>query len=71
MRTTVVFLIALFFSFTLTSCVSTVRVTPNNIIVVKRLPRIHKVVYIKGHRYYKWNGVYHRKTARGYVVVRV
>ncbi|MDX1829660.1 MAG: DUF6515 family protein [Lutibacter sp.] len=71
MRTAIVFLITLFFSFTLTSCVTTVRATPNNIIVVKRLPRIHKVVYIKGHRYYKWNGVYHRKTTRGYVVVRV
>jgi len=70
MRSTFVLLFVLF-SFTLSSCVTTVRATPARIVVVKRLPRIHKVVYIKGHRYYKWNGVYHRKTARGYVVVRV
>ena len=70
MRSTTVFLIALFFSFTLISCVTTARVNPNNIVVIKRLPRIHKVVYIKGHKYYKWNGTYHKKTARGYVVVR-
>jgi len=70
MRSTIV-LFALLFSFTITSCVTTVRVTPAKVVVVKRLPRVHKVVYIKGHRYYKWNGVYHRKTARGFVVVRI
>jgi len=70
MRSTIV-LLALLFSLILTSCVTTVRATPAKVVVVKRLPKIHKVVYIKGHQYYKWNGVYHRKTARGFVVVRV
>jgi hypothetical protein len=71
MKTTAVFLFALLFSFTLTSCVTTVRATPAKVVVVKRLPKVHKVVYIRGHRYYKWNGVYHRKTARGFVAVKV
>lgn len=71
MRSTMVLLFALLFSFTITSCVTTVRAIPAKVVVVKRLPRVHKVVYIKGHKYYKWNGVYHRKTTRGYVIVRV
>jgi hypothetical protein len=71
MKTITAFLLTLLFSFTLTSCVTTVRATPAKVVVVKRLPKVHKVVYIKGHRYYKWSGVYHRKTARGYVVVKV
>ena len=72
MRSTTVFSLALLFTLSLTSCVTVQRTSPNHkVVVVKRLPRVHKVIYIKGHRYYKWNGVYHRKTARGYVVVRV
>ena len=70
MRSTIV-LLAILFSFTLTSCVTTVRATPAKVVVLKRLPKVHKVIYIRGHCYYKWNGVYHRKTARGFVVVRV
>jgi uncharacterized membrane protein (UPF0127 family) len=72
MRTTTIFLLALIFSFSLTSCVTAVRTTPTHrVVVVKKLPRVHKVIYIKGQRYYKWNGVYHRKISRGFVVVRV
>jgi hypothetical protein len=72
MRTTTIFLLALLFTFSLTSCVTAVRTTPSHhVVVIKKLPRAHKVVFIKGHKYYKWNGVYHRKTAKGFVVVRI
>jgi len=55
-------------SFTLFSCVATVR-PARQVVVVKTLPRIHQVVYVKGVKYYKWNGHYHKRTGRGYVVV--
>ncbi|MGV6846144.1 MAG: DUF6515 family protein [Lutibacter sp.] len=71
MKTTTVFLLALLFSFTISSCATTVRTQPSKVVVVNRLPRAHKVVYVRGVRYYKWNGVYHKKTRRGYVVVRI
>lgn len=70
MRTTFSLLFLLFFLFTLTSCVTTVRAKPTNIVVVKKIPRAHKIVYINGHKYYKWNGKHYRKTTKGYVFVR-
>jgi len=59
------------FLISFSSCVTTVRATPTKVVVIKKLPRIHKVVYIKGNRYYKWNGKHYRKTTRGYVMVRI
>jgi len=57
----------------LTSCTTrVVTSTPSNkVVVVKKAPRNHKVVVVKGQRYYYWNKTYHRKTAKGYVVVKV
>ena len=43
----------------------------NKVIVVKKTPRNYKVVKVKGNRYYLWNGKYHRKTRRGYAVVKL
>ncbi len=61
--------------FTLSSCatrvVTTTAAPKTNVVVVKKAPRNHKVVIVKGKRYYRWNGKYHRKTARGYVVVNL
>jgi len=54
----------------LSSCVATVRPT-RSVVVAKTLPRYHKVVYVKGVKYYKWNGHYHKRTHRGYVVVKI
>ena len=71
MRHFFVILITVVFTFSFSSCVTTVRATPAKIVVVKKLPRTHKVVYVKGHRYYKWNGNHYRKTNNGYVVVRL
>ncbi|MDJ0644822.1 MAG: hypothetical protein QNJ57_02460 [Flavobacteriaceae bacterium] len=45
--------------------------THTRTVVVKKAPRYHKVVVIKGKRYYTWNGKYYKKTRRGYVVVKV
>lgn len=59
--------------FALTSCATRV-VTTNpqtNVVVVKKAPRNHKVVVVKGKRYHYWNGKYHRKTRRGYVLVKL
>ena len=56
-----------------TSCATRI-VTPapqTQVVVVKKAPRHHKVVVIKGKRYYNWNGKYHRKTHHGYVVVKL
>ena len=58
------------FSFGLQSCVVHTR-TPKRVVVVKHAPKKHKVVVIKGHKYYVWNGKHHKKTKKGFVVVRV
>lgn len=56
----------------LSSCRSRVVVTePQSVTVVKKLPRSYKVVKVKGHRYYYFNGRHYKKTRKGYVVVRV
>ena len=58
--------------FTTTSCVSLVAVRPaQTTTIVKVAPKHHKIVVIKGKRYYNWNGKHYRKTKKGYVFVRV
>lgn len=55
-----------------TGCASRVVVTqPNKVTVVKTRPKTYKIVKVKGHRYYYFNGRYHKKTRKGYVVVKV
>jgi hypothetical protein len=39
--------------------------------VVKVVPAKSKVIFINGKKYYKWNNKYHRKTKKGFVVVRL
>ena len=55
-----------------TSCVTTVR--PAHVhtktVVVKKAPKHHKVVYVKGHKYYAWGGKRYKKTKKGYVFVK-
>ncbi len=54
------------------SCATNVIENPSSSVkVVKVAPNQHKVVIIKGKRYYYWNGRYHKRTKRGYVVVKV
>lgn len=52
------------------SCATKVVNQPEKVVVVKR-PSKYEVVRIKGRKYYKWNGHYHRKTKRGFVVVKL
>ena len=68
-----IFIYSLVFSLFLglTSCATRVKTRPAKITYVKVAPRNHKVVYVKGNRYYHWNGQHYRKTKRGYVVVRM
>jgi hypothetical protein len=68
MKAFISFFIALFLLVSLSSCVATVRPT-HNIVIVKTLPRHYKVAYVKGVKYYKWHGYYHKKTPRGYLVL--
>jgi hypothetical protein len=41
------------------------------VVYIKKAPASHKIVVVKGKRYYRWNGKYHRKTRHGYVVVHL
>ncbi len=69
-----VLLMVLMMSFCLmsTSCARRVVVKqPNKKVVIVKRPAKYKVVRVNGRKYYVWNGRYHRKTSRGYVVVRV
>jgi len=68
MRTAFLMLFIFIFSITFSSCVTHVRSQPSKLVVIHKLPKTHKVVYIKGHRYYKWNGKHYRKTRKGYVI---
>ncbi len=59
--------------FFFTSCITrVVTTTPaTKVVAVKYVPKHHRVVYVKGNKYYYWNGKYHRRTHRGYVVVKI
>jgi len=61
-------LIAISFS---TSCITTVRPAHTRTVVVKVAPKNHRIVYVKGKRYYFWNGKHHRKTKNGYIIVKM
>jgi hypothetical protein len=53
------------------SCVVHTRPVATNTVIIKKAPRNHRVVIIKGKRYYTWNGKHYRKTKRGYVFIKV
>ncbi len=58
--------------FSITSCVSRVSVrSAHTTTIVKAAPKHHKIVVVKGKRYYFWNGKHYRKTNKGYVFVKV
>ena len=68
---TLFYILGIAFVLSTTSCATRVAVRPNQTTVVKVIPKNHKVVVIKGKRYYYWNGRHYKKTRRGYVVVRI
>lgn len=67
------FVLIVLAAFAFTSCATRVVTTlpTQKVVVVKKAPRNHKVVVVKGKRYYRWGGKHYRKTAKGFVVVKV
>lgn len=53
------------------SCVVHTRPVATNTVVIKKAPKNHRVVFVKGKRYYTWSGKHYRKTNRGFVYVRI
>tara|TARA_R110002073_G_scaffold279026_1_gene443093 strand:+ start:372128 stop:372346 length:219 start_codon:yes stop_codon:yes gene_type:complete len=70
-RSIIIALVSIILSITATSCVTTVRPTHSKVVLIKKAPRDHKVVVIKGKRYYTWGGKHYVRTRRGFVFVRV
>jgi len=68
---TILIIIGFIFSITFTSCATRVKVQSPNVKVVRVAPKHHKIVVIKGKRFYFWNGRHYKKTRKGYVIVRV
>jgi len=64
-------IIGLLFAMSFTSCASRVVVTTPRTKVIKVAPKHHKIVIVKGKRYYYWNGRHYRKTNKGYVVIKI
>lgn len=65
-------LLIVFMAVSFQSCV--VKANPRvskRVVYVKKAPKNHKVVVVKGRKHYVFNGKHHVKTARGYKVVRV
>lgn len=56
-----------------TSCATRVvtAAPATKVVVIQKVPAKHKVVVVKGKRYYAWNGNHYRKTRRGYVLVKL
>ncbi|MBT8271944.1 MAG: hypothetical protein HKO90_08745 [Flavobacteriaceae bacterium] len=65
------YILGIAFVLSTTSCATRVSVRPNQTKVITVAPKNHKVVIIKGKRYYYWNGKHYKKTTRGFVMVRV
>ena len=53
------------------SCVVHTKPVRTQTVVVKKAPGHHKVIVIKGKRYYTWGGKHYKKTRKGYVIVKV
>lgn len=65
-------IIGIAFAMTSTSCATRVAVnTSPSVKVVEFAPKHHKIVVVKGKRYYFWNGRHYKKTSKGYVFVTV
>ena len=73
MKTFIYAIAFILFTVSSTSCVTRVHRKPahKTTTVVRVAPKGHKVIYVKGNKYYKWNNKHYRKTKRGFVVVRL
>ncbi|MBT8394577.1 MAG: hypothetical protein KJN66_06970 [Bacteroidia bacterium] len=68
---TFVSILTLLLVMNVSSCASRIVTRPASVTVIKTPPRQYKIVTVKGHRYYLWNGKHYKKTRRGYVFVKV
>ena len=68
---TLLIIIGFIFVMTFTSCSTRVVVNSPNVKVVIVASKHHKIVVVKGKRYYFWNGRHYKKTRKGYIVGRV
>ena len=68
---TLVLIFGIVIIFSTSSCVSRVAIRPANTTTVKVAPKNHKIVVVKGRRYYYWNGKHYKKTRKGYMFVKV
>lgn len=68
---TLIYTLGIIFTLGLTSCATHVYHRPSPVKVIKVAPKHHKIVVVKGKRYYYWDGRHYRKTGRGYIVVKV
>ena len=68
---TLIIIVGFIFAMTLTSCATQVAVRTPNVKVVKVAPKHHKIVVLKGKRYYFWSGRHYKKTGNGYAIVKV
>jgi len=73
MKTLIYTITFLFITISFTSCVTRVHTKPTykTAKIVRIAPKVHKIVHVKGQKYYKWNNQHYRKTRKGYVVVRL
>ena len=66
------FIIGIVLVMSFTSCATRVAVqTSPAVRVVKLAPKHHKIVVVKGQRYYFWNGRHYKKTRKGYVIAKL
>jgi len=68
---TLLIIIGFVFAITFTSCATRIAVQSPNVKLVKVAQKHHKIVVIKGKRYYFLNGRHYRKTKKGFVIVRI
>ncbi|NQY05607.1 MAG: hypothetical protein HRT68_05215 [Flavobacteriaceae bacterium] len=74
MKAFYILILAIILSFSISSCATRTRVVTKpapSVTVVKVAPKKHRIVTVRGKRYYYWNGRHYRKTRRGYVYVRI
>jgi hypothetical protein len=64
-------LLAILLAFSIVTSCASKQPTPRKVTIVKTAPRGHKIVTVKGKRYYKWNNTHYKKTKKGYVIVRL
>jgi len=73
MKTFIYTIAFIFITISFTSCVSRAHRKPayKTAKIVKVAPKGHKIIYVKGQKYYKWSNKHYKKTNRGFVVVRM